>query len=136
MEEADGVAGTNGREAQGLGQEGLAHTGGSNQQYVFLPAEEFQREDGVQKPAVQGNGGSPVEVLQPAGLLEAGVAHSQFHAPVGAAVDLVGEDDLQERSIVQLVPAGQGNAFGQGGGHGPQLEPLEQRGKFGDAGHG
>ena len=56
--------------------------------------------------------------------------------PVSAAVDLVTEDDLQEGGIVQLVPSGQGNAFGQGGGHGPQLEPLEQWREFGDAGHG
>ena len=47
------------------------------------------------------------------------------------AVHLVCEDDLQERGIVQLLPAGQGDALGQGGGHGPQLEPFEQRREFG-----
>ena len=100
-----------------------------------MPGEELQGEDSVQEPAVQGDGGGPVEVFQPAGLLEAGSAQPQFQTAVGAAVYLVGEDDLQEGSVVQLVPAGQGDAFGQGGGHGSQLEPLEQRREFGDSGH-
>ena len=30
-----------------------------------------------------------------------------------------------------LLSAGQGDALGQGGGHGAQLEPLEQRREFG-----
>ena len=75
------------------------------------------------------------EVLQAAGLLESGGPDSQFHAPVGAAVDLVAEDDFQKGSVVQLIPAGQGDTLGEGGGHGSQLEPLEQGSKFGDAGH-
>ena len=41
------------------------------------------------KPAVQGDGGGPVEVLHAAGLLEAGALKPQFHAAVGAAIDLV-----------------------------------------------
>ena len=56
-------------------------------------------------------------------------------AAVGPAVHLVAEDDLQEGSVVQLFPAGQGDAFGQGGGHGAQFETLEQGGEFGGAGH-
>ncbi len=135
MAEADGVTAPDGSVAQGLGQEGLAHTGGAHQQDVLVPGEEFQGEDGVQKSPVQGDGGGPVEVLQAAGLLESGVAQAQFQAAVGAAVDLVGEYDFQEGSVVQLVPAGQGDAFRQGGGHGSQLEPLEQGSEFGDAGH-
>ena len=52
------------------------------------------------------NPGRPVEVLQAAGLLEAGALQPQFNAPVGAAIDLVAEDDLQEGGIVQLLSAG------------------------------
>ena len=37
-------------------------------------------------------------------------------AAVSAAIDLVCEDDLQKGSIVQLLPAGQGDALGQRGG--------------------
>ena len=102
--ETDGVAGPDGGVAQGLGQEGLANAGGAHQQHVLMPGEELQGEDGVQKTAVQGNGGGPVEVFQAAGLLEAGSALPQFQAAVGAAVDLVAENDLQEGSLVQLVP--------------------------------
>ena len=84
------------RVAQGLGQEALADPGRTHQQHMLVLVQELQGEDGVQQPAVQGDGGGPVEVLQPAGLLEAGALQPQFHAPVGAAVDLVAEDDLQE----------------------------------------
>ena len=96
MAEAYGVTGAYGGIAHGLGQEGLAHTGGTHQQDVLVPVQELHGEDGVQEPSVQGNGRGPVEVLQAAGLLEAGGAPPQFQAAVGAAVDLVAEDDLQE----------------------------------------
>ena len=135
MAEAHGVTAPDGGEAQGLGQEGLADAGGTHQEDVLVPGEEFHGEDGVQEPAVQGDGGGPVEVLQPAGLLEAGVVQPEFQAAVGAAVDLVAEDDFEEGSVVQLVPTGQGDALGQGGGHGSQLEPPEQWREFGYTGH-
>ena len=48
--------------------------------------QELQGEDGVQEPAVEGDGRRPVEVLQAAGLLEAGALQPQFNAPVGAAM--------------------------------------------------
>ncbi len=57
MAEADGVTAPDGGEAQGLGQEGLADTGGSHQQDVLVPVQELQGEDGVQEPSVQGDGG-------------------------------------------------------------------------------
>ena len=60
----------------------------------------------IQQAAFQGDGGRPVEVLQAAGLLETGALKPQFNAPVGAVIDLVAEDDLQEGCIVQLLSAG------------------------------
>ena len=53
--EADGVAGPDGGVAEGLGQEALAHAGGSHQQHVLVPGQEFQGEGGVEEPTVQGN---------------------------------------------------------------------------------
>lgn len=57
-------------------------------------------------------------------LLEACVVEAGLDAPVLAAADLVGEDDLKERRVVELLPASEGDAFGQCGSHGLQLEPL------------
>ena len=91
-----------------------------------MPGEEFQGEYGIQEPSVQGNGSGPVEVLQAAGLLESGVAQAQFQAAIGTPVDLVGEDDLQEGGIVQLVPACQGNAFWEGSAMGPSWSRLSK----------
>ena len=48
--------------------------------------QELQGEDGVQEPAVEGDGRRPVEVLQAAGLLEAGALQPHFNAPVGAVM--------------------------------------------------
>ena len=87
-----------GGEAQGLGHEALAPSGGSHQQYVLVLVQELQGEDGVQEPAVEGDVGRPVEVLQAAGLLEAGALKPQFNAPVGAAIDLVAEDDPRKEA--------------------------------------
>ena len=53
-------------------------------------------------------------------------AHPAVHALVITAVHLVAEDDLQEGGVVQLLPAGQGDALGQGRSHVAQLEPLQQ----------
>ena len=114
MDEAHGVSGADGGVAQGLGQEALPDTRRPHQENMFVLVQELQGEDSVQEPAVQGDGGGPVEVLQAAGLLEAGALKPQFHAAVGAAIDLVTEDDLQEGGIVQLFPAGQCDALGQG----------------------
>ena len=122
--------------AQALGQEALADAGGTHQEDVFALVQEFQGEGGVQEPSVQGDAGGPVEVLQAADFLEAGPVQAGLDAAVVAAVHLVGEDDLQEGSVVQLLPSGQGDAFGQGGGHGPQLEALEQGREVSGLGHG
>ena len=88
---------------------------------MFAPGQELQGEGSVQQAAVQGDRRRPVKVLQAADLLEAGLLQAHLDAAVSAAVDLVCEDDLQEGSVVQLLPAGQGDALGQGGGHGSQL---------------
>ena len=92
---------------------------GSHQRYVLLLGQELQGEDGVQQAAFQGDGGRPVEVLQAAGLPEAGALKPQFNAPIGAVIDLVAEDDLQEGCIVQLLSAGFcGGRLLPGRGHG------------------
>ena len=93
-----GVSRAYGGEAQGRGHEALAHSGGSHQQYVLVLVQELQGEDGVQEPAVEGDGRRPAEVLQAAGLLEAGALQPQFNAPVGAAIDLVIEDDPRKEA--------------------------------------
>ena len=86
MGEADGVPGPDGGVAESLGQEALADAGGTYQQDVFVPVLELQGEDGVQQSPVHGDGRRPVEVLQPANLLEAGTLQPHLDAPVGPAL--------------------------------------------------
>ena len=60
-------------------------------------------------------------------------AQPQLRKPVcsgiatAAVIDLVAEDDLQKRCVGQLLSPGQGDALGQGGGHGSQFEVLVRR---------
>ena len=82
--------------AQGLSQEALADAGRPYQEDVLVLVEKLQGEDGVQKPAIQGNRRRPVEVIQSAGLLETGALEAQFDAAVGTTIDLITEDDLEE----------------------------------------
>ena len=122
--EAHGVAGTDRGIAQGLGQEALADPGGSDEQDVLAPSQEFQGEGGVQQSAVQSNRRRPVEVLQAADLLEASLLQAHLDAPVSAAVHLVCEDNLQEGGVVQLLPAGQGMRSGRVAAMGPSCSRL------------
>ena len=90
------MPGADGCVAERLGEEALADADGADEQDVLAAVEEAQRAGGVEQPAVEPDAGRPVEVLEPAELLEAGLAQAQLQAPVVAAAHLVGEDDLQK----------------------------------------
>ena len=90
---------------------------------MFAAVEKLQRAGGVEEPAVEADLCRPVEVLEPADLLEAGLALAQLQAPVVAAAHLAGEDDLQEVGVVEPLAPGEGDALGQGVGH-PGYGPL------------
>ena len=57
---------------------------GADEQDVLAAVEEAQRAGGVEEAPVEPDGGRPVEVLEPAELLEAGLAQAQLQAPVSA----------------------------------------------------
>ena len=52
-----------------------------------------------------------------------------------SAVDLIGQYDLQEGCVVDLLPACESDSLRQGVEHGAELEALEQRGEFSRGGH-
>ena len=52
-----------------------------------------------------------------------------------SAVDLIGQYDLQEGCVVELLPACESDPLRQGVEHGAELEALEQRSEFGRGGH-
>ena len=97
-----------------LGKEALADADGPREQDVLAAVEKLQRAGGVEEPAVEPDGGRPVEVLEPADLLEAGLAQAQLQAPVVAPAHLIGEGDLQEVGVVEPLAPGEGDALGQG----------------------
>ena len=81
------------------------------------------------------DGCGPVEVFEAAGLLEAGPLEAELEPPVVSAVDLIGQYDLQEGCVVDLLPACESDSLRQGVEHGAELEALEQRGEFSRGGH-
>jgi len=134
--EADAASGADGRVAERLGQEALADADGADEQDVLAAVEELQGEGGVEQAAVEAYGGGPVEVLEAAELLEAGLAQPKLEAPVVAAAHLVDEEELEEVGVVELVAASEGDALGQGVEHATELESLEQRAELcGGGGH-
>ena len=97
---------------------------------MFAAVEKLQRAGGVEEPAVEADLCRPVEVLEPADLLEAGLAQAQLQAPVVALAHLAGEDDLQEVRVVEPLAPGEGDALGQDVEH-PRF--LARGGAFHDA---
>ena len=93
------------------------------------------REKAVEESSVECDGCGPVEVFEAAGLLEAGPLEAELEPPVISAVDLIGQYDLQEGCVVDLLPACESDSLRQGVEHGAELEALEQRGEFSRGGH-
>ena len=81
---------------------------------MLAAVEEPQRAGGVEEAPGEPDRSRPVEVLEPAEPLEAGLAQAELQAPVVAAAHLVGEDNLQEVSVVEPLAPGEGDALGQG----------------------
>ena len=75
--EARRASGADGGVAEGLGQEAPADADGADEQDVLAAVEELEREGGVEAAAVEPDGGGPVEVLEAAELLEAGLAQPE-----------------------------------------------------------
>ena len=69
-----------------------------------------------------------VEVFEAAGLLEAGPLEAELEPPVVSAVDLIGQYDLQEGCVVELLPACESDPLRQGVEHGAELEAFEPAG--------
>ena len=135
MDEADGMAGSDGSISEGLSDEALAHADRPDEQDVLVAVQELEGEGGIEESSVECDGCGPVEVFEAAGLLEAGPLEAELEPPVVSAVDLIGQYDLQEGCVVELLPACEGDPLRQGVEHGAELEALEQRGEFSRGGH-
>ena len=104
MYEADGMPGSDGSISEGLSDEALAHADRPDEQDVLVARQELEREGGVEKSPVECDGCGPVKVFEAAGLFEAGPLEAEFEPPVVSAVDLIGQYDLQEGCVVELLP--------------------------------
>jgi len=73
---------------------------------MLVAVKEVHGEDGVQQTAVRGYLGRPVEVLQAADLFESRRMEMDFQVAVITPGYFIGQEYLEEGSIVQLVPPG------------------------------
>ena len=123
VDEAEGVPRPDGGVAQGLGQEALADTAGrtsSTRSCLARNSREKAASNSRRSMVMDADQSkSSRRQISAADLLEAGALQAHLDALVGAAVDLVAEDYLQEGGVVQLFPAGKGDALGQSGGWAP-----------------
>jgi hypothetical protein len=124
--EKDGVAGAGGGGAECLGEEGLADPDRTDEEDMLLLLEEVQGEELVEVTAVELDGRRPVKVLQADAVFEAGLEEPPFELPGIAALDLVGKDEGEEGSVVELLSAGESEAVRQGGDCLAELESLEE----------
>jgi hypothetical protein len=99
---------------RGGGQVGLADPDRPENTGAAGIVEESQRAQLVPELAVEPDTGVGGEGLQPHGGVELGGAGAQLGRGAVAAVDLVGEHELQELRVRELLGAGQREPFGQG----------------------
>ena len=127
---ADAVSSAHCGIAKSLRQERFAYANRAHEEHMLMAVQELQGEDCIQQAPVKGNTGFPVEIFQPANLFESRQPQVDFQVMVITAAYLISQDYLQEGSIVQLVPPGQGKPFGQDVQQVAQPETLEQWFKF------
>ena len=129
MYEADGMPASDGSISEGLSNQALSHADRSDEQDVLVAVEELEGEGVVEESSIECDGCGPVEVFEAAGLLEVGPLETELEPSVVSAVDLIGQYDLQEGYVVELLPASESDSLRQGVEHGAELEALEQRGE-------
>src|SRR5437867_2172085 len=109
----DAVTSAYGGSAERLDQKALAHTHGSDQDDVFPALQELEREDVLQLMPIEVHRRAPVEVIQRDALLEAGLDEMLFEGLLLTSLDLVGEQQRQERGVVEVLRARQRESLRQ-----------------------
>src|SRR5580693_3322590 len=93
--------------------------------------EEPQGDELVPELLVVADGGGGVPGFGAHGGVQAGVLGAQGDGPGFAAGDFVGQDELEEVGVGHVLLAGQGEAFGQGGGELAEFESAQGGGEVG-----
>jgi hypothetical protein len=68
----------------------------------------------------------PIEAIEHHSVFEAGLLQVAFKCLAIASLDLIGQQQRQERGVIGLLSARQRQARGQGRHHVAELQPLEQ----------
>jgi len=103
---------------------------------MFLARQELEGEHVLQLTPVELDGRAPIDGIQVDTVLEAGLDEMPFEGLVIAALDLVRQQQGQERHIVQVLSTRQRQAFGQRRHQWPKFEPFEQPYQIGIDAHG
>jgi hypothetical protein len=93
---------------------------------VLLALQELEREDVLQLLPIEVYRRAPIEVIQCDAFLEASLDEMLFEGLLLTSLDLVGEQQRQERGVVEVLRARQRESLRQRRHQPPQLQPLEQ----------
>ena len=80
---------------------------------VLLARQELQGEDLLELAAIELDRRGPIEAVQRDAVLEASLQQVAFEGLVVAALDLVGQQQRQERRVIELLGARQRQPLGQ-----------------------
>jgi hypothetical protein len=104
-------AGAHGGRSQALGQHGLADADRSDEKDVLVLTQEVQAEEGLDLAAIDLDGCIPIEAVEYDAILEAGLLQVTFESLVIATLDLIGQQQRQERGVIELLRTRQRQAF-------------------------
>jgi hypothetical protein len=102
---------------------------------VLVPSQESKGEHGIELALVDLDWCRPVEVLEGHIVLEARLEHTSLHGDLVPALDLIGEEQRQEGSVVELLAPSEGEPLGQGGRQLAESQALHQSEQVGIDGH-
>src|SRR5712692_4620923 len=98
---------------------------------MLLARQKLEGEHVLELMSIQLDRRGPVEAVQRHAVLEASLDVATFEGLVIAALDLVSQQQGQERDVVQLLSAGQRQPLGQCGQSGASLSRLSRRTRSG-----
>ena len=105
---------------------------------MLLARQEFECEHVLELASIELDRGGPVEAVQRHAVLETGLQQVAFERLLVTALDLVGQQQREERRVIQVLRACQRESFRQRRQQRTQLEAFEQADQVGidGAAHG
>src|SRR5438309_10172806 len=100
-------AGAYGGGAEALSQHGFADADRTDEENVFVLAQEVEAEQRLDLTPIELDRRTPIEAVKHHAIFEASLLEVAFERLVVTPLDLVGQEQRQERGVVELLGAGE-----------------------------